>query len=327
MTDDTLEAIIAIAEEKSISKAAARLFISQPTLSRVLQKKEDELGELLFYRTSKGLIPTPAGEYFVSNARRIMKLYNDLDTEFCAVNNLHRGVLTFAAPTRLCSYILPDPLKRFHQLYPNVDIQIHDISGRGTEEEVIEAKTDLGFVYLPPKRHEVMVEPLFDISSVIIVPKDHPVNQKAYYSEKIHGYCMDVQELRDYDFILPASSTNSRRYADKVFKMADMIPDVRAEAVSLDIVIGLVAAGIGVSVIPLLSGLFYQRDIENISIYNLDEKYDRRNTVAMTYSGDNNLTTVTKEFMQILRETDWDSLFPKYYTAGRPGDDDAKIKQ
>ena len=321
MNDEVLEAIIAISEEKSISKAASRLFISQSSLSRILQKMEDDLGESLFYRTSKGLLPTPSGAYFVENARKIQKLYTDMNTEFCAVNRLHRGELVIAAPTRLCSVVLPQTIRSFHDRYPNIRIQIHDISGIGTEQEVMQAKADFGFIYLPPRCGNMVAEPLFEISSVVLVPKDHPANEKAYYSEEIHGYCMDVKDIASYDFILPASSTNSRRFANRILEAEGITPHISIEAVNLDIIIGLVAAGEGVSVIPLLSGLFYQRDFGNVNIYNLGKHYESKNTVAVIYNDDTYMTTVAKKYLEILHDTDWNMICPQYYCSDRKADD------
>lgn len=313
VNDEVLEAIIAIADEKSISKAASKLFISQSALSRILQKKEEELEEILFYRTSKGLLPTPSGVFFIEHARKIRKLYEDLDSEFCAVNQLHKGKIVIAAPTRLCSVVLPQPIREFHRRYPNVKFSVHDISGTGTEEEVINAKADIGFIYLPPRCGNMMTAPLFTISSVILVPKDHPANKKAYFSQEIQAYCMALEDIAAYDFILPSLSTNSRRFANRVFNAAGIKPNISIEAVSLDVIISLVAAGDGVSVIPLLNGLFYQKDLAGINVYNLDPRYKIHNTIAAIYNDDAYMTTVAKKFLEIVKETDWEQICPRYF--------------
>ena len=312
MNDQVLSYMIAIAEEGSLSKAASRLFISQPTLSRILQKTEDELGETLFYRTSKGLVPTPSGMYFLDRARRILKLYNDMHSDFCSINTLHKGVFTIAAPTRLCSIVLPDSLKIFKSKYPNVDIRIKEIAGGRTEEEVLSAKADIGFIYLPPQMEGLVSVPLFDIISDVLIPKGHPANKKAYFSEKTRTWCMDIRDLKDYEFILPDDSTNSRRFAERVFKAADIVPKVSLEAVNLDIITGLVAAGLGISLIPRLTGLMYEKFYDKVNIYNLDEKYDCTNTIAVIYNNDSSLTASTKEYMSILKSMNWDEICSKY---------------
>ncbi len=312
MNDQILMYIVTIAEEKSLFRAAAKLFISQPALSRALQKIEEEVGEILFYRTSRGLFPTAAGEYFIRNARRILRLYDDVHNEFCSFNSLHKGILTVAAPTRLCSIVLPDSLRIFKSRYPNVTVRITDVLGSQTEEEVAQAKADLGMIYLPARQDGFTSLPLFDISSCIVLPKDHPANGKAYYSEKIGGFCLDVEDLRDESFILPKKGTNSRRFAERIFRSADLVPTIAIEALNLDIIIGLVSAGLGVSVIPWLSGLMYEKFFDRIKVYNLDEKYDSMNTVAVIYNGDASLTCVTREYLSILSAMEWEKICPGY---------------
>ena len=86
MNKSDLEKIIAIAEEGSMARAAQKLYITQPALSKCLTKVEDSLGEALFVRRPNGMIPTYAGECLVRKAYQIMKLYDDVEMEFCELN-------------------------------------------------------------------------------------------------------------------------------------------------------------------------------------------------------------------------------------------------
>ncbi len=319
MNDQVLLQMIAIAEEASISKAAARLYVSQPTLSRTLQKVETELGETLFYRTSKGLFLTPSGQRFIAMARRICKLYSDMNNEFCDVNRLHKGQLTVSGPTRLCSIVLPESLKYFKAIYPNVDINIRDIPGNRAEEEVLATKADLGFIYLPARFDGFVSVPLFDIISNVVVPKDHPANSLSYYSKEIGSYCIDVKDLGDYEFILPAQNTNSRRFADRIFKAAGIEPKISMEAVNLDIIIGLVSVGLGITIIPRLTGLMYEKFYNEVNIYHLDKRYDSLNNIAVIYNSENSLTVTSRAYLNILKELDWDRICPKYTSTAKQG--------
>ncbi|MBP3752863.1 MAG: LysR family transcriptional regulator [Pyramidobacter sp.] len=299
MNVDTLRYIIAIAEEKSVSKAAERLFISQSSLSRTLQKIEQTLGESLFYRTPAGMVPTPGGEFFLKSAHQILGLVSGINTEFCAFNSGHKGTLTLAAPIRMCNILFPDSLKAFNAKYPNVEIRIHDISGKGTEEEVLSGKADLGFVYLPAQCGNVEIVPLLNIPSVVVMAKTHADNKHAYRSPQLGTMCIDLRNLKDSSFILPPPSTNSRRYMDREFEAAGFTPRVAIEVTNLDVIIGLVAAGLGITAIPYLKGLIYASVADRINLYTV-KSASPPNTIAAIYPQNANLTTVARNYLNML---------------------------
>lgn len=98
MNRSDLEKIVAIAEEGSMAKAAQRLYITQPALSKCLNRVEEELGEPLFLRRPNGLTLTYSGECLVQRAYQILRMYRDLETDFCDLNEMRRGVLRLAPP-------------------------------------------------------------------------------------------------------------------------------------------------------------------------------------------------------------------------------------
>lgn len=124
MDKSDLEKIIAIAEEGSMAKAAQKLYITQPALSKCLTKVEESLGESLFVRRPNGLSLTYAGECLLKKAYQIMKLYEDVEMEFCELNHMRRGVLKLGSAERIGALVLPHLLKRFKELYPNIKIDM-----------------------------------------------------------------------------------------------------------------------------------------------------------------------------------------------------------
>ena len=115
MTENDLTKIVTIAEEGSMAKAAQKLFITQPALSKSLAKVEAELGEVLFTRSSNGLIPTEAGKYLVTKAYQILKLYEDTRVEFCELNQMQKGLLKLGSAERIGALLLPNLLKSFSE--------------------------------------------------------------------------------------------------------------------------------------------------------------------------------------------------------------------
>ena len=124
MTERELLYVKTIAEERSISGAAKKLFMTQPSLSSCVQKIESALGTRLFQRTSTGLVLTFAGERYYQVAQDILKIYNDFEIEVSDINNLKKGRVTIGITVYLATFILPVVLPVFKKLCPNIELAI-----------------------------------------------------------------------------------------------------------------------------------------------------------------------------------------------------------
>jgi len=126
MTLKELQYIVTIAEEKSISRASARLYVSQPYLSQCLMRIERQHDMPLFRRTQHGLVLTFAGEQYVETARKIVKLYNDFETGLCEISNMRKGRLTIGTTIHLGSMVFSTILPIFRELYPNIELRLEE---------------------------------------------------------------------------------------------------------------------------------------------------------------------------------------------------------
>ena len=127
--------ILIIADEKSLSKAAKRLFVSQPSLTKCLQKAESNFNEPLFSRTSNGLIPTFAGEKFLKYAREILKKYNELNEEMIKINHLNSGNLNLGVTYKIATFLLPKILPKFYKKFPDVHINLIEDTAANLEKK------------------------------------------------------------------------------------------------------------------------------------------------------------------------------------------------
>lgn len=98
--------------------------MTQPALSKCLRRVEQELGEVLFIRRPSGMVPTYAGECFIRRGHQLLKIYNDMEMEFCELNQMRKGVLRVGSANRVGSLILPELLKQFSARYPNISVDI-----------------------------------------------------------------------------------------------------------------------------------------------------------------------------------------------------------
>lgn len=125
MDDKDWKMLIALHEEKSITKAASRLFLSQPALTYRLDQLEKEIGAQLFLRSTRGISFTSAGERLVSFAEKMLQEYADIKKYVTAQTGIVSGTLRLATSSVIAHNQLPALLKEFHQKYPAVDICLY----------------------------------------------------------------------------------------------------------------------------------------------------------------------------------------------------------
>lgn len=196
MNKGDIEKIIAIAEEGSMAKAAQKLYISQPALSKCLTKVEQELAEVLFTRRPSGLTMTYAGECFLQKAYQIMHLYDELEFDFCELNQMRKGVLKIGIAERMGALVLPEALKRFHSRFPNIQVTLIEHDSYQLEEEVLFGALDMAILLLPLKNEHMSHHVFYRDPYLIAVPKNHPLNEKSYQIDGEPLPFLSINDLR-----------------------------------------------------------------------------------------------------------------------------------
>lgn len=131
MTQRELIYIKTAADEKSISQAAKKLYIAQPSMSQFIKRIEDSLGTSLFNRTPNGLTLTYAGEKYYQMALQVLKLYDNFEMELSAVNNMQAGRIHLGITSHLGTVVLPKILPGFMERYPSIEVTVtEDTSDR-----------------------------------------------------------------------------------------------------------------------------------------------------------------------------------------------------
>ena len=303
MNKSDIEKIVAIAEEGSMAKASQKLYITQPALSKSLTKVEEELGEALFIRRPNGLLLTYAGECFIKKAYQIMKLYDDIDIEFCELNQMRKGVLKLGAAERVGALILPSLLKKFKELYPNIKIDIIEENSIILEEKLLIGALDIAILCLPLKNNNINYNVFYEEPLYIALPKEHPLNEKAYKKSGEEMSYLDLNELRGEDFILTKRGfKKSRMAADRILSHIDDDYQIVLESQNIETVIRLVASSLGISLIPKIYSKVYGTG-DKINYYAIDEKYSPSWQWAVIYNeAIGNLTRPSRELYNILSE-------------------------
>ena len=147
-----IEHILRIAEEKNISRAAERLFISQPALNLQLLNLERELGTKLFSRKGNECTVTEAGRIYVETARKMMNMKKDCYAKIAELSQLHNEEIAIGASGLQGDYMMCYIFQNFHEKHPNVKLQFTPMKGLKAQELVKNGTIDLGIVLMGDKQ-------------------------------------------------------------------------------------------------------------------------------------------------------------------------------
>ncbi len=232
-----LKLIVAVTEEKSVTKAGERLHLTQSALSHQLRDIEERLGTPLFLRLNKRMIPTQAGERLLSSARHILDELKHAEDEVAQMANHKRGVLRISTECYTCYHWLPEKLKDFSRRFPDIEVKIVVEATRQPLQALLNGKLDLAIVSEIERDKRLLYKPLFKDEMVVIMSPDHPLAAKPYWRAR------DFAEQHLFLHVLPKDSTLFQRFLNP----AGVTP-ARASQVQLtEAIFEMVKAGLGVS--------------------------------------------------------------------------------
>ncbi len=207
-----LKYIYAVGKYQSISKAATSLFISQPYLSKVLMKAEEEFNVRFFERSRTGFVPTAAGKLFLNFCERYIEMEDDLKHDFCKLLKYGSDSLSVAASPIRGSYWIPIVLPLFKKKYPHIEVEINEFASNQIPVKIAEGVVDLGVFTWPAKRTDLVYEKLFDERMLLMVPSSHAL--ASVYDRKTPYKILENDKLHileDENFIsidIPHSVTH-----------------------------------------------------------------------------------------------------------------------
>ena len=168
-----LEAFVMIANNKSFSLTAKKLYLTQPTVSAYISKLEYELGEKLFYRTTKEVTLTEAGKKIYIYAKDIIELAEKIENAFKGSSEEGTRRMVISASSIPGTYLLPGILAEFSRTYPNVEMRVQESDSVGVMNDIREHRADLGFVGTVTKDREISFMPFCKDELVLITPNNY----------------------------------------------------------------------------------------------------------------------------------------------------------
>src|SRR5574337_1128728 len=175
MDYDQLASFLEVAKLNSFSRAAEKIYRTQPAISAQVRLLEQECGEKLFDRSGKKVMLTPAGEILKRYAEKLLNMQKEALQAIAELNQTPRGKLYIGANEATCLYVLPKTFARFKHLYPLVQISIYRNFSHKILQKVQEGAVDLGIVTLPQPVNNMEVIPVFRDEVQVVVPNNHPL--------------------------------------------------------------------------------------------------------------------------------------------------------
>ncbi|MHB8536027.1 MAG: LysR family transcriptional regulator [Sulfuricaulis sp.] len=288
MDISALQAFIAVAEAGSFSRAAERIFLTQPAISKRIAALEQDIGARLFDRVGRKIHLTPAGEALLARSRAVLGELEDIKRDITNLSGTIAGELSVATSHHIGLHRLPGPLKRFHETYTKVRLNLHFMDSEKACRAVAKGDLELAVVTLPPESQAPLrLEKIWDDPLDIVVSPEHPLARVKR---------VQAAMLLDYPAILPGHGTYTREIILNAFgSLRDRI-QVGMATNYLEVLKMLAAIGLGWSALP--------RTMidEGLNVVQIEKMEIRRELGIVTHEK-RTLSNAGQAMIRIVRET------------------------
>ena len=305
MTSRELLYVKTIADEGSITRAAQKLYLTQPSLSHCVSTIEKQLGTRLFRRTSGGLALTYAGERYYRMACEVLRVYAAFESEISEEGELLRGRIMMGVTNYLAADLLPRVLPRFHREHPGIELRIAEETTGELERSLLRGKLDFAIMHTgagdgasedPGLTHEVLSRDPF----LIAAPPDTPYAAAPRGEQsppELDPACLDGEP-----FLMVSKGQRIRHVADRVLAQAGVTPQVVFESRNYETLRRLAAQGMGYAFVPrqyvgLLGGEDYRPQY-----FAIPEKYAAWWELSVVTLKDAYLSRAARAFLRSFRE-------------------------
>lgn len=302
---------MAIVEAGSLTKAAEKLYISQPSLSQYLKRLEANLGVELFDHGSSPLRLTYVGERYYQYAQQLRKMNEDIRKEFQDIKNELRGRLRLGIALWRGACLLPDIYPQFHEKYPEIQIELFEGRSIQLENALINNNLDVAVMNLPYNFNyaKLTTEIIFEEPILFAAPTKHPVVQDTLSScTYLGGYPVaPIDIVTQIPLILTKPGQNLTFQIQDFLGKNHLEPKILMETGNLTTAINLTAKGISSAFIPEEGAEICSRPGE-VTYFLLDTKELRWNLAAV-YRKDSYIPRLARYFIATLKETMKDRVF------------------
>lgn len=304
VNDRELTYVKTIAEEGSVSAAARKLYIAQPSLSQSLQRIEESLGAKLFDRTSSGLRLTQAGKMYLAMANRVLKLYEDLQTELSDMEALASGSVRFGTTRLLGKMLLPEVLPAFHKRYPNIKLEIVEGNSKQLDRALMACEINFAVMHRltgEGSRH-IEYDVFWKDPFIVTAAADSPLAAKGVEREGYPYPVIDIRELNDEPLIAVPYGQRIRQVCDTSFMQAGVRPNIILEVRDYTTAQSLAARGMGYTVGPQSYTQLANLEDADVKFLSLDEKHNAAWALCIATFGNGSLSRADSELIRYFED-------------------------
>jgi DNA-binding transcriptional LysR family regulator len=231
-----------VAQQRSYSRAAQLLYLSQPGVSLQVRALEQSIGMPLFERSGRQLRLTEAGVALLEYADRILSLVDESQQALEELGNARRGIVRVAASTTAGIYIVPRALGGFHRQNPGVRLTLDVVNRFTVADRLLRDEVDVAVMGLIEDAHDLQVEPFLPNELVVIASPRHPLAQRKHIA---------VSELANETLLLREQGSGTRTDIERMFAKGQLVMHLGMELRSSGSIKAAVAADLGIAIIPL----------------------------------------------------------------------------
>ena len=304
--------VLEVYREQSFTKAAKRLFISQPSLSVAIRNIENEIGAPLFERNGAAVRPTEVGLAYLEAAQKMFYAEEEFNRILAENRGLQQGKLVVGSSNYLCSDVLPRVISRFRSLHPGVEIVLTEANSTRLREMLCSEEVDLVIDNYGDTPGEYDTVPLAEEQILLCVPAEHAVNRDLkpfqILPAQLHGTdhagaapAIDISMVKEEPFILLKSGNDMHDRAQQLFESCGMLPNVVFQVDQLNISYAMAESGLGAALMP--DTFFrYRKHGSEVLLYRLQHPAASRMLHIAQKSG-RYRTCAMAEFIRIAQET------------------------
>ena len=300
-----LETFLAVAEERSFSKAALRLHRTQPAISQVIRKLEESIGEQLFDRAARDGSLTASGVLLRDYALRLLALRREATSALGELKNLERGRLQLAANEYTCMYLLPT-IDRFRREFPQISVTVHRMLASQIPDELNLRTIELGVISYKPAPEHFRTIDVYGDSLAFIVSPGHPLAATKRVS---------IKDLGAELFVAHNVASPLRRKVIEAFERYRTPLNMAIELPTIEAIKRFVAMGNGVALVPHLT-VAHELETGDLVEVSVDELEVKR-ILRLAHRRQATLSYAAKAFLHTVRTLAAEKGPPFYYQLHR----------
>jgi len=283
-----LRYFLQVAEDLHFGKAANKLFISQPGLSRQIKQLEEELQTILLERDNKNVSLSIAGAYFNEEVKLLLRDFERIKTHTQLLSKGQEGRISIGYVGSAMQNVIPELLLNFRESFPQIKFGLKEIDNAKQIEGLLSQRIDLGFVRLDKVPRDLTIKPVFEDTFSLVLPEDHILTKRKFKS---------LAQVKDEAFIL-FEKEYSPVYYDKVmsvFEYGGFQPIISHSTVHANTIFRLVENKFGISIVPSSLALGYDMRVKFIKL----DKIPQRTQLSVVWNKTNR-NPVLKKVLDII---------------------------